>query len=103
MTNSAWDLAVIEALRWFPLLLFGIMGSAIADRIARRWVLIGAQSLALVVCCSVAILLALGAFNFFLAALATFLLGVQWAVDWPTRRALIPDLVGRRLTLNAIA
>src|SRR5215467_319931 len=90
MTNSAWNLAVIEALRWFPLLMFGMMGGAIADRIDRRWVLIGAQSLALLVCCAIAILLALGAFNFGLAALATFLLGVQWAVDWPTRRSLIP-------------
>jgi MFS family permease len=103
MTNSAWNLAIIEALRWFPLLIFGMMGGAIADRIDRRWVLIGAQSLALAVCLAVAVLLVVGAFNFALAALATFLLGVQWAVDWPTRRALIPDLVGRRLTSNAVA
>jgi MFS family permease len=103
MTNSAWDLAILEALRWFPLMAFGMFGGAIADRIDRRWVLIGAQSLALGVCSVTAVLLALGAFNFGLAALATFLLGVQWAVDWPTRRSLIPDLVGRRLTPNAVA
>jgi MFS family permease len=103
MTNSPWNLAVIEALRWVPLLIFGLMGGAVADRIDRRWVLIGAQSLALVVCAATAVLLALGAFTFGMAAVATFLLGVQWAVDWPTRRALIPDLVGRRLTLNAVA
>jgi MFS family permease len=103
MTNSAWDLAILEALRWFPLLAFGMFGGAIADRIDRRWVLIGAQSLALGVCSITAVLLVLGVFNFGLAALATFLLGVQWAVDWPTRRSLIPDLVGRRLTQNAIA
>ena len=47
MTNSAWDLAVLEAIRWMPLLLFGIVGGAAADRIDRRWVLIGAQTLAL--------------------------------------------------------
>jgi MFS family permease len=103
MTNSAWSLAVIEALRWVPLLIFGLMGGAVADRIDRRWVLIGAQSLALLVCGTTAMLLALGLFTFGMAAVATFLLGVQWAVDWPTRRALIPDLVGRRLTLNAVA
>jgi MFS family permease len=103
MTNSAWNLAVIEALRWVPLLIFGLMGGAVADRVDRRWVLIGAQSLALLVCSATAVLLALGVFTFGMAAIATFLLGVQWAVDWPTRRALIPDLVGRRLTLNAVA
>lgn len=103
MTNSAWNLAIVEALRWLPLLIFGLMGGAVADRIDRRWVLIGAQGLALMVCSAAAVLLALGVFTFGLAAIATFLLGVQWAVDWPTRRSLIPDLVGRRLTLNAVA
>jgi MFS family permease len=93
----------LEALRWLPLLIFGIAGGVVADRVDRRWVLIAAQGLALCVCASTAVLLALGAFNFGLAALATSLLGLQWAVDWPTRRALIPDLVGRELTVNAVA
>jgi MFS family permease len=103
MTNSAWNLAVLEAIRWFPLLVFGVAGGAVADRVDRRWVLIGAQALALCVCAITAALLAFNVFSFGLAALATFLLGVQWAVDWPTRRALIPDLVGRDLTINAVA
>lgn len=103
ITNSAWDVAVIGAVRWLPLLMFGIAGGAVADRIDRRWLLIGAQGLGLFVSLGAAALLAAGLFDFGFAALATFLLGLQWALDWPTRRALIPDLVGRELTLNAVA
>jgi MFS family permease len=103
MTNSAWLVAVIGALRWLPLLMFGVAGGAFADRIDRRWLLIGAQGLGLGVSLATAVLLAAGWFDFGWAALATFLLGLQWALDWPTRRALIPDLVGRELTVNAIA
>src|SRR5438105_490886 len=103
MTNSAWHVAVIGALRWLPLLMFGLAGSAFADRVDRRWLLIGAQLLGLIVSLGTAVLLMLGLFDFTLAALVTFLLGLQWAVDWPTRRALIPDLVGRERTMNAIA
>ena|SRR5579859_5659096 len=103
MTDSAWDLALIGALRWLPLLMFGIAGGAVADRVDRRWLLIGAQAMGLLVCLATGALLAAGLFNFGLAALATFLLGLQWAIDWPTRRALIPDLVGRELTVNAVA
>jgi MFS family permease len=65
--------------------------------------LIGAQTLGLVVSLATAALLATGRFDFVFAALVTFLLGLQWAIDWPTRRALIPDLVGRELTVNAVA
>jgi MFS family permease len=103
LTNSAWDLAVVEALRWLPLLIFGLAGGAVADRADRRLVLLCAQSLALLVCAFSAILLAAGRFNFAFAALATFLLGLQWAVDWPTRRSIVPDIVGRELTGNAMA
>jgi MFS family permease len=103
MTNSAWHVAVIGALRWLPLLMFGVAGGAVADRIDRRRLLIGAQCLGLAVSLGTATLLATGLFDFGYAALATFLLGLQWALDWPTRRALIPDLVGRDLTVNAIA
>ena len=102
MTNSAWHVAIIGAIRWLPLLLFGMLGGAIADRIDRRRLLIGAQTLGLAVSLATAALLALGVFDFGLAAIVTFLLGLQWALDWPTRRALIPDLVGRG-TVNAVA
>ena len=40
--------------------MFGIAGGAVADRVDRRWVLIGAQGLALVVCSVTAILLRSG-------------------------------------------
>ena len=103
MTDSAWDVAVIGALRWLPLMMFGIAGGVGADRFDRRWLLIGAQGLGLLVCLATAALLAIGVFDFGLACLSTFLLGLQWAIDWPTRRALIPDLVGRELTVNAVA
>src|SRR5919198_6404274 len=63
MTNSAWNLAVLEALRWLPLMLFGLAGGAVADRLDRRWVLIGAQGLALCVSSFVALLLAFGWFD----------------------------------------
>lgn len=103
MTNSAWHVAVIGALRWLPLTLFGLLGGAFADRVDRRRLLIGAQGVGLLVSVATAGLLVTERFDFGFAALATFLLGVQWAVDWPTRRALIPDLVGKDLTVNAVA
>src|SRR6266545_392925 len=64
MTNSAWHVAVIGAVRWLPLMLFGLMGGAIADRFDRRWLLITAQGLGLGVCLATAILLATDRFDY---------------------------------------
>jgi hypothetical protein len=37
------------------------------------------------------------------AVIANLLMGITWAIDWPARRSLVPDLVGRDLVLSAIA
>jgi MFS family permease len=103
MTNSAWHVALIAAIRWLPLMLFGLFGGAIADRFDRRRLLMTMQAVGLLVSLGTALTLVAGWFNFGYAALVTFLLGLQWAVDWPTRRAMIPDMVGRGLTINAVA
>lgn len=102
MTDSAWHVALVGTLRWLPVALFGIFGGAVADRLDRRRLLVAAQVGGMLVSIAVAVLLATGTFRFEHAVVAGLLLGLQWAVDWPTRRALIPDLVGRELTLSAV-
>src|SRR3981081_872491 len=57
MTNSAWHLGVIGAVRGLALLMFGVAGGAVADRVDRRWLLIGAQGMGLFVCLATAVLL----------------------------------------------
>ena len=102
LTNSAWQVALIGVLRSLPMMLLGVLGGAIADRFERRRLLIGAQALGASVSISIGVLLWFGALRYEHAVIAALLLGVQWAVDWPARRALIPDLVGRDLTQSAI-
>lgn len=102
ITDSAWHVALVGVLRSAPILVFGLLGGAVADRFERRRLLIGVQAMGGVVSLAVAGLLATGLFRFEHAVAAALLLGLQWAIDWPTRRALVPDLVGRDLTQNAI-
>jgi MFS family permease len=102
-TNSAWHVALTGVLRSLPIMLFGLFGGVVADRFDRRWLLVVAQALGAAVSLGLALLVGLGLFAFEHAVAAALLLGLQWAVDWPTRRALIPDLVGRELTSNAVA
>jgi len=103
VTDSAWHLALVGLLRSLPVMLFGVFGGMVADRFDRRWLLIVAQALGGLVSLGLALLIAFDRFVFEHAVVASLLFGLQWAVDWPARRALIPDLVGRELTSNAVA
>src|SRR5262245_1853253 len=103
VTDSAWNLALVGLLRSLPVMLLGVFGGMVADRFDRRWLLTVAQALGGLVSLSLALLVASGAFVFEHAVVASLLYGIQWAVDWPSRRALIPDVVGRELTSNAVA
>src|SRR5215217_2949365 len=94
LTNSAWDVALIGVVRALPMMLLGVLGGAIADRFDRRRLLMSSQALGASVSLAIGLLLWTGQFAYWHALAGAALLGIQWALDWPARRALIPDLVG---------
>lgn len=102
LTNSPWNVALIGVARNLPVFLLGMYGGAVADRFDRRRLLMATQALGAGVSLGIGALLALDRFSVAAGLVAALLLGVQWALDWPARRAVIPDLVGRELTMNAI-
>tara|TARA_Y100001933_G_scaffold255143_1_gene297767 strand:- start:1371 stop:2522 length:1152 start_codon:yes stop_codon:yes gene_type:complete len=102
LTDSAWWVSVLGFYRSIPLFLIGPWGALVIDRFPRRLLLSVFQGLG-----SMAALLVLLAFlsdslNYVQLALFSFIQGVIWALDWPTRRAIIPDLVGRERVVDAL-
>lgn len=95
LTDSAWQVALVGFYRSAPLLLFGFMAGLVTERFNRRVVILSAQMLYLSVFCAFAMLLWTGHLAFWHIAVGEFLLGIGWAQDWPARRSLLPDLVGR--------
>ncbi len=102
MTNSAWHVALIAFYRSAPLLVLGFFSGTIAGRLGRRTVILFCQAATVVFPLAVAGLLWADLLAFWHLALGTTVMGVAWAVDWPTRRSLLPDLVGRRRTLDVL-
>src|SRR4030095_7788488 len=90
LKNSAWGVALIGVVPSLPIMLLGVRGGAVADRFDRRRLLIVTQGLGAAVSLGLGALRATGHFVYWHALAGAVLLGVQWAVDWPTRRALIP-------------
>jgi MFS family permease len=97
---------LIAAVRGAGMIGFGLYGGALADRFDRRVLLIVTQASVLVLNLLVAAVMIFGGehplglvafytITFFASALA--------AVDAPTRQAIVPELLGRRLTAGGIA
>jgi predicted MFS family arabinose efflux permease len=72
------------------------------DRFGRRVCSQVAQSISLLVSSTVALLLWLDQLTYWHLALAGLVAGACFAIDWPSRRSLIPDLVSKEQTVNAM-
>ncbi|MEE8314378.1 MAG: MFS transporter, partial [Myxococcota bacterium] len=97
---------LIAAVRGAGMITFGLYGGALADRFDRRLLLIVTQSSVLALNLLVAAVMILAAsYPLGLAPfyILTFMASALAAIDAPTRQALVPDILGRRLTPGGIA
>ena len=102
LTDSAGLVGLVGFCRSIPSLLVGGFGGLLADRIGRRPLVIASQTLTFCMYATVALLLAVGLLAIWHLVVISLTLGSAWAMDWPTRRALIPDLVGRPRVVDAL-
>ena len=102
LTDSAGLVGLVGFCRSIPSLLVGGFGGLLADRIGRRPLIIASQTLTFCMYAIVALLLAAGLLALWHLVVIALTLGCAWAMDWPTRRALIPDLVGRPRVIDAL-
>lgn len=102
ITDSAGLVGLVGFCRSIPSLLVGGFGGLLADRIGRRPLVIASQTLTFCMYATVALLLAVGLLAIWHLVVISLTLGCAWAMDWPTRRALIPDLVGRPRVVDAL-
>lgn len=103
IVDSAAMVAMVQAAATLPIMLFALIGGAIADSYHRRNVMIVAQLFMLVV--SVALTLAtwFGLISPWLLLGFTFLLGCGVAIYNPTWHATVGDLVPREELATAVA
>ncbi len=103
MTGSALDTGAVTALRGLPLLLFGVVAGALADRSGRKAQLIIAQVTNAILNVALAVLVVTGHVQVWHVYLSAFLAGTVQAFQQPARQTLISDIVGNDKLLNALA
>ncbi len=103
LTSSAALLGFLGVTRGTGMLIFGLYGGALADRMDRRMLLIVTQSAALVTYAVLSALIIADRIALIPAFALIFVAASVESVDAPARQALIPHLVPREHLPNAVA
>lgn len=103
LTDSALVLGVLGATRGVAMLIFGLYGGALADRMDRRRLLMCTGAVTLLVNLTLGVLAVTGVIALWQALVLIFIGAATAAVDTAVRQALIPDLVSREDIPNAAA
>jgi MFS family permease len=103
LTHSAWQLGLVGALQFLPVLLFSLFGGVFADRWPKRRVLLLTQSAAMIQALLLWALVATGTVQLWQIYVLAMLLGLTNSLDQPTRSAFVVEMVGREDLPNAVA
>ena len=103
LTSSPLLLSLVAVGYAVPMLSLALLGGVVADRFERRRLVQAAQGMFAAVALLVGLFVQLGAVTWVHLLFASALQGTLWAVLVPARQAMIPGIVGRRLTTNALA
>lgn len=103
MTSSTVALGFLNLCRLGPMLLFTVVGGAVADRLERRRLLMVTQTVATLLAAALAALVLSGRATYELVLLIAVGRGVMFSFNQPARQSLIATLVPRQDLRNAVA
>lgn len=103
MTNSPLALGVVSFSQSVPVLLFALVGGAIADRVNKRRLILTTQTIAMLLAFVLAGLTWVNLIQVWHVVLIAFTLGCSDAFDMPARQVFVAETVGKEDLMNAIA
>ncbi|MBB1253678.1 MFS transporter [Streptomyces sp. OF3] len=103
LTGSATAVGLTVALQFLPMLLFGLYGGVLADRCAKRRLLLLTQSAMGMTGLVLAVLTLSGHVQVWHVYATAFALGMITVVDNPTRQTFVSEMVGPGQLRNAVS
>jgi MFS family permease len=103
LTHSPFQLGLVTALQFTPILLLSAVGGALSDRFGKRHILLLTQTAMMIQALVLAALVWSGHVRYWHVAVLAAIYGLGRAMDIPARQAYLTDLVGRRDLPNAVA
>jgi len=102
-SGSAFQVAMMTLLRMAPMVMFGPVIGAVAERFERRHAQVWVGATLLLTASAVAGLAYAGQLEVWHLAVASFCNGIAWAADNPVRRVMIGEVVGPERMGSAMA
>jgi MFS family permease len=103
LTHSATDIGFVVALQTLPVLLLGPYGGVIADRVDKRRLMIGLQSMMGLQAAALAVLAIVHMVTYLDVCLLAVVLGMNNAFENPSRQAFVLEMVGADNLRNAVS
>ncbi|MFE2248357.1 MFS transporter [Streptomyces lavendulae] len=103
LTGSASAVGITIALQFLPMLVFGLYGGVLADRLPKRPLLLATQSAMGLTGIALAVLTLAGHVQVWHVYLAAFLLGLVTVLDNPARQTFVSEMVGPAQVANAVS
>lgn len=103
LTGSPFLLGLVGAAQALPTMLLSIFAGALTDRLVKVKVVMATQAILASGSAFLAILVFTGTASYPLLLVAGLVLGLANTLDFPARQAMVGELVGRDLVMNAVA
>ena len=103
LTDSAFRVSLVGFFSLAPMLFVGLLSGVLADRFDRLKLLRVTQIVGFAAAVGMAAVLLMDKEQYWHAYVTITLVGSAWALELPTRRAMIHDLVGSSGVTNAVA
>jgi MFS family permease len=103
LTGSGVAVGLTTALQFLPMLLFGAWGGLLADRFAKRRLLMVTQALMALPAIGLFAVTETGVVAPWMVYLAVLAMGAVNAVDNPTRQSFVIEMVGSDRVVNAVS
>jgi MFS family permease len=101
--GNGFNVGIVTALQFVPMLVLGSWGGLVVDRVDKRRLLYLTQTASLVLALALGLLVALGTITMWEVYLISTLFGVVNLFDNPARQTFVSEMVGRDLMPNAIS
>ncbi|KDN78740.1 MFS transporter [Streptomyces olindensis] len=103
LTGSSAAVGITTALQFLPMLLFGLYGGVLVDRLRKRPTLLVTQSSMALTAIALAVLTLTGHVQVWHVYVAAFAVGLATVVDNPARQSFVSELVGPKQLQNAVS